>query len=302
MAQVAWSHSRIRTFKTCMRRYYYHYFLADNGWMESAGPERRKAYLLKKLSGLPLWTGDIVHTIIEHVIHGLRTRGELVTLDKARAHAVKLLRKGWVESVKGLGRRHPSKFLLLSEHYYGPKPSKEKCEEYKQRVLRCLHNFYHGAVMQRLRQAGPADYLTAEEFLKFRTRQGAVVSVKLDLAIRADGTAFLVDWKTGKPSADVAEQLCAYAMYAIKAGWAKDPEGLCCCPVYLNTEDQSRAMPEVPFTWDDLGRKAGCIQKEYEELVRVEGLKNDMGAFPTCDDLNECKWCPFREICEGAMG
>lgn len=198
MGRLAWSYSRYETWRDCRRRYFYNYFLADGGWRKSASPACRQAYLLKKLSSLPLWTGDIVHKIIEQIVGDLRGQRQPPSLEDAQGRATALLRKGWRESSEGLGANDPAKYLSLAEHYYCAPPTKEECQTFKRRAMRCLKNFYGSVAMRYLRQS-QVDYLTSETFLNFAVRRGAgLCQAGLGRATAPNGSGVFVGLENGK--------------------------------------------------------------------------------------------------------
>jgi hypothetical protein len=57
--EFSWSISRRDTFQSCRRKYYYSYYASNDD------PEIKR---LKKLSGLPLWAGSVVHETIEGLL------------------------------------------------------------------------------------------------------------------------------------------------------------------------------------------------------------------------------------------
>ena len=63
--ELSWSASRASTFHACKRRYYLQYYLAWMGWDRNASDERKRAYMLKKMTSMPMLAGDALHRALE---------------------------------------------------------------------------------------------------------------------------------------------------------------------------------------------------------------------------------------------
>lgn len=67
--QWSYSQSRANMFDECLRKYYYHYYGAHNGWKtESADEMQVRLYRLKQLSNLYLVFGDLAHRMCESAV------------------------------------------------------------------------------------------------------------------------------------------------------------------------------------------------------------------------------------------
>ncbi len=64
-------------FDSCLRRYYFHYYLSWGGWERQAPRIAREAFRLKRLTSLPLWRGQLVHYIATKVLASLRAKGRI---------------------------------------------------------------------------------------------------------------------------------------------------------------------------------------------------------------------------------
>ena len=118
--EFSWSASRAGGFATCRRRYYFDYYLSWNGWNASAPQERRTAYLLKKMTRMPMLAGDLVHQAIQHWYAG-REQGRVGTLEECTGWVTDQLRSKYKESrdgkggfVKGLKQLFGSEVALFS--------------------------------------------------------------------------------------------------------------------------------------------------------------------------------------------
>ncbi|MEC7232177.1 MAG: hypothetical protein VXW31_04490, partial [Planctomycetota bacterium] len=171
--ELSWSTSRARTFATCRRRYYHDYYLSWLGWGRNADPERRQAYLLKKMTRMPMFAGDIVHrAIVEYFAR--RDQGLGWTAEEATAWGVAELRRGYKESRDGGWKARPAKSVRLAEHHYEEERIDEASgaageygKRYVERIGACLEAFFALPAVAAARDAEPGDWLACEEMSTF---------------------------------------------------------------------------------------------------------------------------------------
>ena len=70
--EFTWSYARMNRYRHCPRAYYYHYYAAWDGWLDSTPAAIRRAYLLKNLTDIPRWTGTLVHESIKFALARLK--------------------------------------------------------------------------------------------------------------------------------------------------------------------------------------------------------------------------------------
>lgn len=302
MAQITneaqWSESRVKMLRECRRKYYLNYFQSWNGWLNSAPLEKKMAYTLKKMSSIPMWTGSVIHDSIEAGLRIKRSGGTPKLQDMEDA-AIQALRKGWIDSTQKRWEACPSKALNLFEHYYKVEVPQEKVDGIKLKVLRCLRNLWKSEIWSQIMGLGTQDLVALEEFQSFTMKTGERVSVKIDCGFKKSPLVKLLDWKTGKASAGVIDQLVTYGMYALKMGWVKRLDDLRIVPVYLDTENGVRSE-ELSVTMEMCARQASIIQQEYPLLMEADNLQGDINRFPVTDNQHACKFCNFKGICSGA--
>lgn len=304
----AWSESRVKTLRECMWKYHLHYNVSWEGWLPSAPQEKQRAYMLKNMTNLPMWIGSIVHNIIEEIITIGRNTGQWRTLEQAQHDAIQALRKGWKQSVDKRWQGSPKKNINLAEHFYQEEMEQDRLTSYKQKVLMSLKAFYNMPLFKILQSLKKDAWLTLEDFQKFQLSTGEEVAVKIDCGFRTPesyrdpGKIYLLDWKTGRVSDTVIDQLVTYAMYALKQGWAKKPGEIVIIPVYLAAyaEIGEQAIPHLDVTMEHMKRQAGIIRNEYPLLAKAFEHKDDPSYFERTDNENACQRCFFREMCGGA--
>lgn len=297
-----WSESRVKLARSCLRAYWFNYYLSWGGWDAKASQERRTAYTLKKMTSLPMWTGSIVHDVIQHILNYRKASGgkAIMPIAKAEQEAIQALRRGWIESTQKRWQTN-SKAVNLQEHYYEAGIDQKKCDETKLKVLRCIRALYDSDIFKAINAADPEKgWLTLEEFQSFELNTGERVSVKIDFGFRRDGKVWLLDWKTGKPSEAVIDQLVTYAMYALKMGWAKRLGDIVIVPVYLDIGEKDKMTPELSVSMPQMERQANTIRAEFPILRDLHMQSGDRERFPVTDDARQCRFCNFRGICSGA--
>jgi hypothetical protein len=259
--------------------------------------------MLKNMTNFPMFVGSLVHDIIEEIITTGRTTGEWKTLQQAQHDGVQALRKGWKQSVGKRWQGSPKKNTNLAEHFYQEEIAPDKLASYKQKVLSSLKAFYDMPLFSILQNLPKEDWLTLEDFQKFQLSTGEEVTVKIDCGFRYKGKVYLLDWKTGMVSDSVIDQLVSYSMYALKQGWADQPEDIVIIPVYLAAfaELGEQATPHLDVTMQHIKRQAGIIQSETPMLKKAFDNKDNPSYFKRTDNEKSCDRCFFRDMCKGAQ-
>ena len=258
--------------------------------------------MLKNMTNLPMFVGSVVHDIIEDIIKTARATGEWRTLEKAQHDGIQALRKGWKESKEKRWQQSPKHNVNLAEHFYQEEIDPEKLAAFKQKVLKSLKAFYDMPLFKIMHSLEDKDWLTIEDFAKFQLDTGEDVTVKIDTGFRYGGKVYLLDYKTGKVSDSVIDQLITYGMYALKQKWTDKPEDIIIIPVYLAAfaEIGEQAMPHLNVTMAHMKRQAGIIRNEYPLLTEAFKNKDNPDFFGRTDNERACKNCFFRGDCSGA--
>lgn len=298
----AWSESRVKCLRECAWKYYLTYFQAWEGWLPSAPQEKQRAYTLKNMTNLPMFVGSVVHDVIEDIITFGRATGDWKTLEQAQHSGIQALRKGWKQSVDKRWQGSPKKNINLAEHFYQEDLDKDRCNSFKHKVLSSIKAFYDMPLFPIMQSLPDDDWLTIEDFQKFKLNTGEDVAVKIDCGFLYGGRVHLLDWKTGRVNESVIDQLVTYAMYAMKQGWAKKPQDIVIIPVYLAAyaDIGERAIPHLDVTMKHMERQAGIIRNEYPILTESFEHKDEPSYFKKTDNESACERCFFRDMCSGA--
>ncbi|MCK6531135.1 PD-(D/E)XK nuclease family protein [Myxococcota bacterium] len=298
--ELTWSTSRRKLFDRCRRAYWYRYYGHWGGWSREAPAHVRLAWILGKMSSLPMWVGTVVHQAIQECIEEYGAEGVFPDLAHAEARGVALLRRGWVESRDRRWEADPRRAVNLLEHYYGRPIEARQTDRVKEDVLRCLRAFYETEVASWLRTSDPGDWLNVEALDHFLV-DGVRVFVKPDLACRRGGRVVLYDWKTGRRADDDLRQLGAYALFA-RERWGAPSDSVDVRAVYLREGD----VVDVPVDDEGLAGIAGEISASIAEmrapLDDPEANVARRDRFPRVDHPATCRDCAFQHFCWGPEG
>ena len=280
----SWSVSRHDSFSTCRRKYFYSYYASNDD------PE---IYRLKKLSALPMWAGNVVHSTIENFLKAhdaIPSPEGQAAIIKAAVHGDMLA--SWKESeAKSLTFR-------LFEHEYEVPIEAEDKKIVVGIVMRSLRNFFRSDVLRDVLAVGRANWLTIEDLVSFDVG-GVPVFLRMDLAYRdRDGRVVIVDWKTGRGEGRFSEvQLAGYALYAAQKGWVTRPDELQTELAYLaipryvrRAVDQKRLDNAHAFIEKSASTMRALLQDPMANLGRLED-------FAMIERPNICRRCNFRRLC-----
>ena len=305
--ELSWSASRAGNFASCKRRYYYDYYLSWLGWDRRAEAERKQAYLLKKMTRMPMLAGDLVHQAIERWLRG-QAEGRAMALEGMVRFVSDGLRDGYRTSRNGDWKARPSKLVHLAEHHY-----QEDCvdeqdgsataygKRYLQRMEDSLRTFLESPDLEPARSA-PADSILACEDMSTFTLFGTKIYAVPDFAFRDEqGRVHVYDWKTGQPRERDRFQLAVYVEYAV-AQWDADPDEVVCYDAYLGSG-------ELVHVESDEESRAETLERMRVSMGAMEALHFDAGRsmgdaerFPMIPldspEVRECSRCNYRELCD----
>ena len=310
--ELSWSTSRARTFATCRRKYYYDYYLSWLGWGRDAEPDRRRAYLLKKMTRMPMLAGDIVHRAIARY-YSERDQGSTWDANEAIAWATRELRRGYKESRDGGWRARPARSVRLAEHHYDEANIDEESgaatsygRRFVERIETCLRAFFEMDQIASVREAEPGDWLACEEMSTFELFETKVFAIPdfayLERAKATDDSdrVRIIDWKTGRPSDADRFQLEVYAFYA-REKWGVAPELTLACDVYL----ADREVVDVEFEVGDAEGTLARIESSMRTMRELHfdadegvGDETDFPRVPEEDASRHCSSCNYRELCD----
>ena len=294
LERIRWSVSRDKRLRDCPRKYYLYHYGSVGGRKADATEEIRQIYMLKHLRNRHMWVGELVHELIELTLNAWR-RGEEVKVEGLVARGTRRMRAHYVESLQGVYRERPSQACGLVEHEYGEAIHKDEWQGLRDRMERCLRNFFQMPIVEEIRRTPTWRWLALEAMSSF-SLDGATILVKPDFAWREDdGQVVMADWKTGLPRDGESDQLAVYGMYAQRV-WGLGEAPMRAYLVYLNSAELA--------TFDMGAQRMDAAEAEVRASVRrMRSLAGNTGAAPTLDNfprtdaLQVCGRCAFRRVC-----
>ena len=280
----SWSVSRHDSFSTCRRKYFYSYYASNDD------PE---IYRLKKLSALPMWAGNVVHSTIEAFLKAhdaIPSPEGQEAIIRAAVHGDMLA--SWRES-----EANSLTFRLFEHEYQVPVDADDK-KIVVGIVMRSLKNFFKSDLLREVMAVGRANWLTIEDLVSYEVAS-VPVFLRMDLAYRAaDGRVVIVDWKTGRGEGRFSEvQLAGYALYASQKGWVQNASELQTELAYLaiprfvrRSVDQKRLDHAHSFIAKSASTMKALLLDPLANVGRLED-------FAMIDRPSTCRRCNFRRLC-----
>jgi len=280
----SWSVSRHDSFSTCKRKYFYSYYAAN---------EDPEIHRLKKLSALPMWAGNVVHSTIENFLKAhdaIPSPEGQEAIIRAAVHGDMLA--SWKES-----EANSLTFRLFEHEYQVPIDADDK-KIVVGIVMRSLRNFFRSDLLREVMAVGRANWLTIEDLVSFDVA-GIPVFLRMDLAYRdRNGRVVIVDWKTGRGEGRFSEvQLAGYALYAAQQGWVKSASELqtelayLAIPSYVRRSvDQKRLDHAHAFIAKSASTMKALLLDPVANLGRLED-------FAMIERPTICRRCNFRRLC-----
>jgi len=306
---MSWSFSNDRKFRACQRQWYFSTIVANHA---AADPQRKHAYLLSKLQGLPVWRGSLIDYVLsEKVIKGMVGR-QLPTLDEtirfarttfeeqvvfARAH--RLREPGMVPS------RYPGAFAAWHDKEYDKDVTDDDLKTCWTEIVLCLTNFY--AMPEVLTELTSALRCIPQRPLTFELHGHSVRATPDLILFRRQQPPLIFDWKVyRKDSRDHRLQLACYALALTRCKPHQDfpalmarvqPTDIQLAEVQLLTKKQRVYMlsdDDCAETEDFIMQSANAMHIALDALPRKT---IDPTRFPAALSPSTCAFCQFKLLC-----
>jgi hypothetical protein len=296
--EFSWSYSRAAKYQFCPRAYYYHYYAAWEGWQADAPEPVRRAYLLKNLTDLSRWSGNLVHVSIKFALSRLKA-GQPVAGPDLIKQMHRRGRADFEDSRRGRYRQQPNRLTGFQEHYYQRHLPDRAWQAAWTQAEQNLRTFLQSSLYAHLTRQAPATFLHIEELTSFDLA-GTKVWAQPDLVRREEETIMLYDWKTGPVApAELRQQLGIYGLYVRQAWPEFAAPGAPLQGIVYNLADDR--LLELELDDSLLAETEAMIESG---IAHLRGLLLDPQAnlaelrrFPMIDDLALCRRCQFRELC-----
>jgi hypothetical protein len=293
----SWSLSRHRTFEDCPRRYWFHYYGSWGGWSQDAPAEVRELYLLKNITNLDLYAGDVVHRAIERALEDW-ARGKQPDPEAVVAWCKQEMQRGFEDSKNELWRENPKRHARLFEHHYGPRPDRATLERIASKIGTSVRAFFRSAAFACIRESDPDQWLPMETLDSFDF-EGTKVFAVPDFACRIGEEVILFDWKTGRKDERNVDQVVLYTLFAV-AKWKADPARVRGAPVYLLEggafEPKAIHPPDLDRVGAMMRGSIAGMRKRLADPARNVAEREACEARPGA----VCRKCPFRGVCPDA--
>ena len=282
---LGWSASRYDTFSACKRQYFYHYYAKyDRDY------PRQRIDTLKRMTTMPLETGNIVHDVMEVLLQRLLKTDEAIHIDRFHDYT----------------RRRTEEYCakkVFAEAYYGEMIHID-IEDIFNRVQTCLKNFLSGERF---------DWIMRKAI---RTRENWIIEpggygetkidgmkayCKVDFLFPLENKIFILDWKTGKhKDKRHRKQLLGYASWA-SFHLSRNPSDIVPIVAYLQPTYHEK---NLLFNEFDIQEFTVQVRKETDEMYAYcrnvpENIPRDKAEFMKTENRNICAYCNFRELCAG---
>ncbi len=298
----SWSRSRHGTLEICPRRYFWHYYGSWGGWEEEADEEARRAWLLKKLTGLRAELGRSVHRRAFEVGFRAAQGLELPAADELEARTRRELNRVVAASRdRGAFLASPSHHPYLRSAWYGDGPGEEEIEAVRERLEPThRHLVDHpiwaevGAGRLEVLHLDDPDVRPEPDF----ALDGVPVYAEPDLLLRRveDDRRIVVDWKSGRERRGDLWQVGLYGLFLRETRRIRACEGR----VEYLARGESEAIELGPELIDRAEDRARESIGEMRELLEDPSKNRPRAreAFPMVDRSDVCRWCDFYELCE----
>ncbi len=261
-----------RLWQACRRAFYYQYVAPRQ--MDLDAEDRNRLFVLRRLTGLKMLEGRLVHETAENLINQHRL-GRSLHLEPAVAF--------FEERVRNYEEAADQE---IAETYNGLRINEGFFDWIRRDGARQVANFVNivWPTLARL------EYLQHEEYESFYL-QNIRVNVKVDYTTRSkDGKIVVTDWKTGREVRpdDGNVQLAVYGLWA-SSKYEVPLKQVRVEVAYLRT---GRSFPLA--LGEDLVRNAReAVMAGAAEVLAAETLED----FPTDPEPEKCTSCKFASIC-----
>ena len=299
--QFSWSLSRHKTLQSCQRKYAYDYYVSHNGWLQyNVSPEAQHAYRLKKLQHLPMFFGHVAHGIIEETIMMILRHNEVPDVTTLIERARRKLNDAYIQSKnEAAWAAKPSRSTMLYDMYYNGNLNREEVAIYQERLHIIFENFLNSYTVQQLRQN--REFIDLQQAEEFRTIKLNDITVYLVMDIlykdRRTDQWVIVDWKTGKSTADDRQQLALYAYYVHKTlrvplAQTEVRNEYLLENRYVNTQLDDIDLDVFMHLFSDSVRLMKSFQADIltNEPVELED-------FACTQFINRCEKCNYKQMC-----
>lgn len=295
--EFTWSYSRAATYRKCPRAYYYHYYAAWEGWQTNAPAPVRQAYVLKNLTSLTRWVGDLIHETIKFALTQVKA-GQPVPEDDLMKRMHTRAQADFADSHSGRYRQKPNQLTGFQEHYYRVDLSNTAWQAAWAEAEQYLRTFINSTLYAQLCRQPAATFLEIEALQSFIVAE-TKVWIQMDLVRHEGDSIYIYDWKTGSiDEKEIRQQLGIYGLY-VQYAWPElaantTLRGI----VYALAKNRLFEFDLDQTTLQEMRTIIEASMTDLQDLL-LDPQTNlaELKQFPMIDDLSICQQCQFRELC-----
>lgn len=293
--ELAWSSSRIWIFNECLRKYYYHYYGAWNGWDSKADADQKELYLLKRLESLPLLLGGKLHETIFFILDSL-AKGQQISMTQAENHFKRVFGEAIKISSEGVYKKYP-KLTGLDRHEYNINIPEEEIEAALKQGVECINNFLASDLLADIKSIPVKDWIFCPPY-NFFMHNGMKIWAVFDFAYKIGRITKIIEFKTGKNrNVERTPQVDTYGFYFVKEKGV-NPEDLKLLKYHLFSDKTD----EYLFTEEAVSHANKKIAQDYTHMTTLLSDKAnnvaEVNNFPKTSNPQTCRYCKFRRYCD----
>lgn len=300
MPKISWSYSKMQAFRDCPRRFYFQYYGSKK---RNAKSEILKDQLiaLSRLSNKAMVQGAFIHQLISIYLKKAKA-GDVWDLQRLKGFSAKIVQEtiSYNEQLQTNKNIPAGPFPkpILKEMYYQQVNAGQLKGEMSENINTCLDAFLTNEKFAHLRTGGSGGDSRIEGNGSFDLNDQIEVDGKIDLAFLNTERLLIADWKTGKKEMqDTSLQLLVYVLWARQfTEWKFSSVEI--QKAYL----QSGELEHLEFSELHIERAKARIKQDVELLREMDefGKEAVKEAF-AMHVGNNCRNCPFEEICHSKI-
>ncbi|MDJ0553460.1 MAG: PD-(D/E)XK nuclease family protein [Microcoleaceae cyanobacterium MO_207.B10] len=310
-----WSVSRYQVFNTCERRYYFEYL--SKARINSRDSFLKEIGFLKKLTNIPMWKGEIFHSIVAESLQRLKY-GDFVLPQNWRSELEDKINQEWNfseskafrEDRKNIGKEGK---IALFEHEYNEEIKQQNPREVSHSIQTWVNQFLDWVEEKKLKQLlQNAKKVWIEPEIYGRNVPGFKIDeieviAKVDLALITKDNKFKIfDWKTGNSSLKKSRQFSqAEFQIGVYQLWPHltleySLEVIEANLVGFGSNSVQHEIHHI--NWEKKEKILSLVRQSIAELKRFHnpesGVEFSLEDFDFASYESACKFCHFKRLCQ----
>ncbi|MGF2035396.1 MAG: PD-(D/E)XK nuclease family protein [Nostoc sp. CmiVER01] len=309
-----WSVSRDQVLNTCERQYYFNYVVSAR--INSRDSKLKEIAFLKKLTNIPMWQGNIFHTVVANSLQRIK-RGESLLAKTWLTSLKNKVEQEWAFSESRSFRSNPHLIdkdggLALFEHEYDAEVEGKNSKNILQFLELLVNRFTNWAEQTDLMKAVQgAKQIWIEPNIYGSHAPGFIIDnvqviAKVDIAfVTLENKFKIFDWKTGTssliPSGRTSQAEFQMRVYQL---WPhltlKYPlESIEAHLIYFGSDSVKHETFKI-----DMEQREYTLSLIRRSIARVMRFNNDgelkltIEDFDFANSVRACQECKFKKLCQ----